>query len=73
MSPKYLLNNKITIKIKFKIIGVADAAANLLYEFNIAPKNEDKLTNNKKGKVILVKLVANSIFFHRLQILVLLD
>ena len=28
----------------------------------MAEKNEDKLTNNKKGKVILVKFVANSIF-----------
>ena len=42
----------------FKIIGVADAAANLLWEFNIAEKKDDKLTNNKNGKVILVRLIA---------------
>ena len=42
------------IKITFKIIGAAAAAANLLFEFNIPEKKEDKLTNNKKGKVILV-------------------
>ena len=42
------------IKIIFKIIGAAAAAANLLFEFRIPEKNEDKLTNNKKGKVILV-------------------
>ena len=46
----------------FKIIGVAEAAANLLWEFNIAEKKDDKLTNNKKGKVILVKLIAISNF-----------
>ena len=46
----------------FKMIGAADAAANLLWEFNIAEKKEDKLTNNKKGKVILVKVIASSIF-----------
>ena len=50
------------IKTKFNTIGAAEAAANLLCEFNIAPKKEDKLTNNKKGKVILVKVVANSNF-----------
>ena len=44
------------------MIGAAEAAANLLCEFNIAPKKEDKLTNIKKGKVILVKVVANSNF-----------
>ena len=33
----------------FKIIGAAAAAANLLCEFKIAPKKEDKLTNNKKS------------------------
>ena len=27
-----------------------------------AEKKEDRLTKNKKGKVILVKLIANSIF-----------
>ena len=50
------------IKTIFKIIGAAEAAANLLCEFKIAPKKEDKLTNIKKGKVILVKVVANSNF-----------
>ena len=35
-------------------IGAAAAAANLLYEFKIPEKNDDKLTNNKKGRVILV-------------------
>ena len=41
----------------FKIIGAAEAAANLLFVFNI-PEKEDKLTNNKKGKVILVSSIA---------------
>ena len=50
------------IKTIFNTIGAAEAAANLLCEFKIAPKKEDKLTNNKKGKVILVKVVANSNF-----------
>ena len=50
------------IKTIFKIIGAAEAAANLLCEFKIAPKKEDRLTNIKKGKVILVKIVANSNF-----------
>ena len=53
--------NKINIKIIFKIIGAADAAANLLCEFNIAEKKEDKLTNNKKGNVILVRKIVRSI------------
>ena len=39
----------------FKIIGAAEATANLLCEFNIAEKKEDKLTNNRKGNVILVR------------------
>ena len=47
----------------FRIIGAADAAANLLWEFKIAAKKEARLTNIKNGKVILVKSVANSIFF----------
>ena len=55
-------NNKINIKIIFKIIGAADAAANLLCEFKIAEKKEAKHTKNKNGKVIRVKLIANSIF-----------
>ena len=36
--------------------------ANLLWEFNMAAKKDDKLTNNKKGKVILVKLINKCIF-----------
>ena len=44
------------------MIGAAAAAANLLCEFKIAEKNEAKQIKNKKGKVILVKLIANSIF-----------
>ena len=39
-------------------MGAADAIANLLYEFNIAPKKDDKLTNKRNGKVILVKLMV---------------
>ena len=46
------------IKITFKIIGAAAAAANLLFEFKIPEKNEDKLTKNKKGNVILVNSTA---------------
>ena len=46
----------------FKIIGAAEAAANLLCEFNIAEKKDDKLTNNKKGKVILVREIVRSSF-----------
>ena len=46
----------------FNIIGAADAAANLLWEFNIPAKKDDKLTNIKKGNVILVKSVAILIF-----------
>ena len=46
----------------FKIIGAADAIANLLWEFKIAEKKEAKLINNKKGNVILVNVIANSIF-----------
>ena len=42
----------------FKIIGAAAAAANLLLEFKIPEKNEDKLTNNKNGNVILVNSTA---------------
>ena len=42
------------LKQSLKIIGIADAAANLLLEFKIPEKKEDKLTNNKNGKVILV-------------------
>ena len=50
------------IKTRFKIIGAAEAAANLLCEFKIAEKKDDKQTNIKKGNVILVKLMASSIF-----------
>ena len=53
---------RVKIKIIFKIIGAAAAAANLLYEFKIPEKNDDKLTNNKKGRVILVSWTANSNF-----------
>ena len=47
----------------FKIIGAAEATANLLCEFKIAEKNDAKLIKNKKGNVILVKLINNSIFW----------
>ena len=46
------------IIITFKIIGAADAAASLLFEFGIPEKKDDKLTNNKNGKVILVSSTA---------------
>ena len=36
--------------------------ANLLCEFKMAEKKDAKLINIKKGKVILVKVMANSIF-----------
>ena len=51
---------KLDIKIIFKIIGAAAAAANLLLELRIPAKNDDKLTNNKNGKVILVSSTAKS-------------
>ena len=41
-------------------MGAAAPAANLLLEFKIAAKKDDKLTNNKKGKVILVSSTAKS-------------
>jgi len=44
----------------FNISGAAAAAANLLLELIIAEKKEDKLINNKNGKVILVNSIANS-------------
>ena len=50
---------KITI---FRIIGAAEAAANLLCEFKIAEKKDAKLTNNMKGKVIFVNWVAKANF-----------
>jgi hypothetical protein len=43
-------------------LGPAAAAANLLCEFRIAEKNDAKQIKNRKGNVILVKFVANSIF-----------
>ena len=46
------------IKIRFKKIGAAAAAANLFLEFSIPAKNEDKITNAKTGKVIHVKSIA---------------
>ena len=42
----------------FKIIGAAAAAANLLLEFKIPEKKDDKLTNNKNGNVTLVNSTA---------------
>ena len=51
---------KLDIKTIFKIIGAAAAAANLLLELRIPAKNDDKLTNNKNGKVILVSSTAKS-------------
>ena len=44
---------------KFRIIGAAAATANLLCEFRIPEKKDDKLTNSKKGKVILVNSIAS--------------
>ena len=49
---------KLKIKTIFKIIGAAAAAANLLLEFKIPEKKDERLTNNKKGKVILVSSTA---------------
>ena len=46
-----------------KIIGAADAIANLLWEFRIAEKKDAKLIKNKKGNVILVSVIASSIFW----------
>ena len=57
-----LPKNKIDIKTILRIIGAAEAAANLLCELRIAAKKEDKLTNIKNGRVILVKFTANWIF-----------
>ena len=52
----------LNIKTKFNIIGAAAAAANLLLEFKIPEKKEDKLINNKNGKVILVNSIAKPYF-----------
>ena len=40
------------------MIGAAAAAANLLCEFNIAEKKDDKLTKNKNGNVNLVSVIV---------------
>ena len=58
----YFPKHKMPIRTKFKIIGAAAAAANLLCELRIAEKNDAKQIKSKKGKVILVKLIATSIF-----------
>ena len=50
--------NRLNIRTMFKIIGAAAAAPNLLFEFKIPEKKDDKLTNNKKGNVILVNSTA---------------
>ena len=42
----------------FRIIGAAAAAANLLLEFKMPEKKDERLTNNKKGNVILVNSTA---------------
>ena len=41
-------------------MGAAAAAANLFSELRIPAKKDDKLTNARKGKVILVKSTAKS-------------
>ena len=46
----------------FKIIGAAEATANLLCEFKIAEKNDARQIKNKKGNVIRVKFIASSSF-----------
>ena len=51
-------NIRLAIKTTFKIIGAAAAAANLLFELRIPEKKDDKLTNSKKGNVILVDSTA---------------
>ena len=43
-------------------MGAAAEIANLLWEFKIAEKNEDKHIKNKKGKVILVSKIVKSSF-----------
>ena len=53
-SSKILPNARIKIKKIFKIIGAAEAAANLLCEFKIAEKNEARLTKSIKGNVTFV-------------------
>ena len=51
-------SNKEKMRTIFKAIGAAAAAANLLFVFKTPESIEDKLTNNKKGKVILVNSTA---------------
>ena len=46
--------NNDPINIIFNMIGAAAETANLLYEFNIAAKNEAKLIKKRKGKVFLL-------------------
>ena len=53
-SPKIFPKTNMLIIIIFKIIGAAEAAANLLCEFKIAEKKDARLTKNIKGKVIFV-------------------
>ena len=43
------------------MMGAAAAAANLLFELSIPAKKEERLTNNKKGNVILVRKIVRSI------------
>ena len=45
---------RLLIKTIFKIIGAAAAAENLLLEFRIPEKKDDKLTKSKNGNVIPV-------------------
>ena len=42
----------------FNIIGAAAAAANLLLEFKIPEKKDERLTKSKKGNVSLVSSTA---------------
>ena len=48
----------LNIKTIFKIIGAAAAEANLLFEFKIPAKKDERLTKNKKGNVIRVNSIA---------------
>ena len=61
-SPKIFPKTNIPIIIIFRIIGAAEAAANLLCEFKIAEKKDAKLINSIKGKVIFVNWVAKANF-----------
>ena len=53
-----MAHNNVIIKTTFNIIGAAEAAANLLWEFKIAEKKDAKLIKSIKGNVILVKSIA---------------